>query len=57
MTPTHAAQLGDTYRDHHGRLWIYVSDNVASCFWKRGLLWAWIKGRHQKARRKAGIDR
>lgn len=42
--------IGATMRDHDGKLWIYSTDMVASCFWKPGHLWAHIRERHNKAR-------
>lgn len=53
--PTHPANLGDTYRDAQGRLWIYRSDNVASCYWARGFVWSWFRERHNLARAKSGV--
>ena len=45
----HRNQIGATIRDENGKLWIYSTDMVASCFWKPGHLWAHIRERHNHA--------
>lgn len=47
-------EIGATMRDHNGKLWIYSTDMVASCFWKPGHLWAHIRERHNRAVRGIG---
>lgn len=52
--PNHDAGIGDTFRDESGKLWIYTHDNVGSCFWVPGHIWARIKERHNLAIRSIG---